>query len=343
MEEKKKKKFSLLRLIIKSRPYVVATEWMKTVHFINEELSLYLIAAIFVKKLKSNDLSVKATAVAFNFTVAIFPSIIFLFTLVPYLPIEDLREQLFIFFDEVSPDSMHATVKDTVLDIVSKPRGNLLSFGFLSALFLASNGMIALIDAFNSCYHVQVKERNFFQKRLIATMLTFMLAFILLFTIIALISGNVILDALVSYNVIDENYIYYLIEVLRYIVVTLMFFLATSTLYYFAPSIPRRWKFLSPGAIIATSLIITFSLAFSFYIDNFGTYNKLYGSIGVMIGVMLWLLAISHVLLLGFEVNSTIDIAQDRLKQLQQEMEASIEEEAEAGWLPSSWREGDNR
>lgn len=337
----KQKKQTLAARVIKSKPYKAVTSWMKNIYFVNKELSLYLILAILIKKLKDNDISVKANAVAFNFTLAIFPSIIFLFTLVPYLPIENLRDQLFVFFDEVSPDSMHATIKDTVIDIVSKPRGNLLSFGFLSALYLASNGVIALMDAFNSCYHTSVKKRNFFQKRLLATMLTFLLSFILFLTIVALISGQVILDALVSYDILNENFFYYLINVLRYVIVILMFFFVISTLYYFAPSIPRRWNFMSVGAFIATTLIIIFSVAFSFYIDNFGTYNKLYGSIGVMLGVMLWLLAVSHVLLLGFEVNSTIDIARDRLKQLQREMEASIEEEAEAGWQASNWRHGE--
>lgn len=328
------KKFSITQFILHSKLYRWMASWMKKVHFADKELSLYLIVAIFLKKLKSNDLPVKASAVAFSFTLAIFPAILFTFTLVPYLPIQDLREQIFAFFDQVSPNSMTATIKETVVDIISKPRGNLLSFGFLSALYLASNGVNALIDAFNSCYHGSLKKRNFFEKRLIATMLTFLLSFILFLTIVALISGRLILDTLVSYELLDENYIYYLIDVVRYLVVILMFFMGTSVLYYFAPSIPSRWNFLSPGAIIATSLIILFSVAFSFYIDNFATYNKLYGSIGVMLGVMLWLLAISYVLLIGFEVNSTIDMARDRLKQLQDEMEASIH----ADWSPSPWR-----
>ncbi len=328
------KNISLLDIMLHSKLYNWGATMMKRIYFGDKGLSLYLVMAIFIKKLKNNDLQVKASAVAFNFTLAIFPAILFVFTLVPYLPIQDLREQIIAFFDDLTPNSMNTTIRETVVDIISKPRGNLLSFGFLSALYLASNGVNALIDAFNSCYHGAVKKRNFFVKRGVATMLTFLLSFILFFTIVALISGRVILDSLVSYNLLDENYIYYMIDVFRYLVVILMFFSGTSALYYFAPSIPRRWSFMSPGSILATTLIIGFSIGFSFYIDNFSTYNKLYGSIGVMLGVMLWLLAISYVLLIGFEVNSTIDVAKDRLQKLQEEMEASIK----ASWKPSSWR-----
>ena len=328
------KDFSVAQLFFQSRLYRWGASWMKRIYFTDRELSLYLIVAIFFKKLNNNDLPIKASAVAFSFTLAIFPAILFVFTLVPYLPIQDLREQIFTFLDELSPNSMNETIRETVVDIISKPRGNLLSFGFLSALFLASNGVNALIDAFNSCYHGSLKKRNFFQKRMVATALTFLLSSILFLTIVALISGRLILDTLVGYNLLDENYIYYLINVVRYLVVILMFFAGTSVLYYFAPSIPSRWNFLSPGSVIATTLIVLFSIAFSFYIDNFATYNKLYGSIGVMLGVMLWLLAISYVLLIGFEVNSTIDMARDRLKQLQDEMEASINSD----WSPSPWR-----
>jgi membrane protein len=331
-----RKQETLLQRIIHSKPYRATTGWMKRVHLGHTEISLYLVTVIFLRKVRDNDLSTKATSVAFNFTTAIFPAIIFLFTLVPYLPVEGLRDQLFSFFNDFSPDSMHAAISGTVFDIIDKPRGNLLSFGFISAMYLASNGVNSLIDAFNSCYHGAVKQRSFFRKRMAAASITFMLAFILVLNIVALIAGRVILDTLVDFNLLDENFLYYLIDLLRYVIVIFMLFLAVSVLYYFGPSIQHRWKFASPGAAIATALIVGFSVLFSFYIDNFGTYNKLYGSIGVMLGVMLWLLAISHVLLIGFEVNSTIDMARDRLGQLQQELEEDIEKAS--AWQPAPWR-----
>ena len=315
------------KYIYNSKAYNKLVEWAKSTHFTNPELSLYLIFVILFKKLKDNEIGTKAGAVAFNFTLAIFPSIIFLFTLVPYLPIENSKDEIFKFLGEFSPNSIYGTAVQTVEDILNKPREGLLSFGFITALVFASNGMMSLMTAFDSCYGVDgASRRGFFKRRGIAAFLTFLLAFILFLTIFLVIAGKLILNFVFDYVQLDNDYLYHLINALRYVAVILMFFLAISVIYYLAPSIPRRWSFVSVGSVFATGLSILFSVVFSFYIDNFGTYNKIYGSIGAMIGVMVWLFAISNVLLLGFEVNSTLDTAKFRLKNLEQELEKELEE-----------------
>lgn len=309
--------------IVKTSLYKKGVVWLKSVHFLNSEISLYLIVVIFLKKLKSNEISMKAGAVAFHLTLSIFPAIIFLFTLAPFLPIEDVQGQIFGLMEEVSPSSIYGTALETLHDILSKPRGQLLSFGFMMAAFMATNGMLALIRAFNSCYH-KSERRSFLKTRVIALFLTFILALILFLAVFMIVAGNLILNTLVDLELLDKNYIYYLIDIMRYVVMCLILFITISVIYYLAPSVPRRWSFFSVGSVIATLLIVLFSLAFSFYMDHFATYNKLYGSIGAMIGIMLWLLAISNVLLIGFEINSTLDVAKDRLKKLEQRLENEI-------------------
>ncbi len=268
---------------------------------------------------------------AFNLTLAIFPSIIFLFTLVPYLPIDNTKDELFRFLGEVSPESIYGSAMETVEDILNKPREGLLSFGFITALLFASNGMVALMNAFDSCYGMEDRKRGFLKKRGIASFLTFLLATILFLTVFLVVAGKLILNTAFNYAELDKNYLYYLIDILRYVAVIFMFFLAISVIYYLAPSVPVRWSFVSVGSVIATGLSILVSFLFSFYIDNFAVYNKVYGSIGAMIGVMAWLFVISSVLLIGFEVNSTIDVAKNRLKRLERTFDKEIEKNV-MGW-----------
>ena len=172
--------------------------------------------------------------------------------------------------------------------LFNKPRGGLLSFGFITALFLATNGMIALMNAFDSCYRSNKKKRGFFKKRVIATFLTFLLASILFLTIVLLIVGRLILDAFTAFELMNKFYIN-LLDILRYVSCYFNVFMSNSVIFYLAPSVSRRWSFFSVGSVIATALSILISILFSFYIDNFGMYNKLYGSIGAMIGVMVWI------------------------------------------------------
>ena len=284
----------------------------RTIHFNNQSVSLYVVGVIFLNKVKDNELKQKASSVAFNFTLAIFPFIIFLFTLIPYIPIEDFANLIFSFLSYIIPHNIMKTANSTIHDIIRRPRGGLLSIGFITALIMATNGMMGLINAFNSCYHLK-DRRSFLKKQLIATFLTVILVIILFLAIVLLIAGKQILNTLVNYQIIHE-YQAMLIDVIRFIVVTFAFFFTHSIIYYLAPGVPQRWKFVSIGSLIATALSIIISVLFSYYIDHFATYNKLYGSIGAMIGVMLWLFAISMVLLVGFEINSTIDIAKDKIK-----------------------------
>jgi membrane protein len=247
-----------------------------------------------------------AYGVAFNFTFAIFPSLIFMFTVIPYIPIEDLNIKILEFLREVVPAKIYDNAEPTINDIISKPRGGLLSFGFFFALFLATNGMDALIAAFNACYKTK-ETRNYIYRRWISLLLTIVLAFILFLAIAILVLGRYAINFMVEWQFLETNHTYYLLFALKYLVIGLIFLLGVSVIYYWAPSIHKRWRFFSYGAIIATVLCILVSLAYTFYFNNFASYNRLYGSIGAMIGLMLWLYFISFILLFGFEINASLE------------------------------------
>lgn len=271
-------------------------------------VSLYTILKVFFHKLGTDDIFERANAVAFSFTLATFPGIIFLFTLIPYIPVPEMSTQILDFLREVMPYSIYEATATTIEDILSRRRGGLLSFVFFFALFMSTNGMMSLISAFSSCYKTH-DDRSYLRVRLIATSLTFMLVFVLFLAMMLLIVGQLIINFLVEHQLLDSDYLFYLIVTLRFAVLFFIFLFAISLIYYVAPTIKDKWPFISPGSIIATLLMLAISFGFSYYINSFGTYNKLYGSIGVLIAYMVWIYFLSFVLLIGFEVNASIDKA----------------------------------
>ncbi len=258
--------------------------------------------------MKTDDVMDRANGVAFNFTLATFPAILFTFTLIPYLPISDIDLMVLImdFLEEVLPEDMYSIVAYTLNDIISKPRGGLLSFGFLFAFFTATNGMLALMRAFNRCYRT-VEKRSFFKTRGIAAMLTVLLAFVLLTAVILFLFGQIFLRMMDEF--FTANYFVYTIILLRFLIVFFIFFIAISFIYFYAPAVTNRWRFFSIGGFLSSLLALGVSFAFSYYLSNFSTYNKLYGSIGALIALMLWFYLISIILLLGYELNASLDKA----------------------------------
>ena len=277
----------------------------------NEKTNLYQVLTILIQKLRKDDIEHRANAVAFNLTLSVFPAIIFLFTLIPYIPIDHLDQLIMAFLGDVLPGGIYQEASETIRDIVSRPRGNLLSLGFLLALYAATNGMMAFMTAFNKTYRT-IENRSYLRKRLIAVLLTFGLAFVLFTAVVLLIVGEVVLDWILARGILDANFSFYLILTLRYVVVFFVFFGMISVIYYLAPSIHERWRILSAGSVTAALLGILITQLFSYYVSNFASYNKLYGSIGTIIAFMIWIYLISIVILLGFEINVSIEEAKKR-------------------------------
>lgn len=273
-------------------------------------LAFYEVQKILINKLIHFDIDQRASAVAYSFILAVFPAIIFLFTLIPYVPYPNFDKQLLNFLEEIIPSGIYGEAKVTIEEIVSKPRGDILSLGFLLSLYAATSGMMALMGTFNMTYQTKEK-RGFFKSRLIATMLTFLLAFVLLIAILVLIVGRILLDILLDVQILNANWVYYGIQITRFVTVFMVSFVAVSVIYRWAPAIHKKWRFFSIGSITASILIILITNLFSFYISNFAAYNRLYGSIGAFIALMIWMYLIALVLILGFEINASLDHARN--------------------------------
>ncbi|WP_234733058.1 YihY/virulence factor BrkB family protein [Tellurirhabdus bombi] len=271
----------------------------------DSKLNWYDFLNRFIAKFLDNDTNERSTSVAYSLILAVFPFIIFLFTLIPYIPIDNLEDQVMEFMRQVLPATTYDTVKHTVLDIISRPRQGVLSFGFILAGYAATSGMVSLMAAFNSS-HTSKESRGFFKTRLIAVGLTLTLVISLFLAIAILVVGGVISDYLRQFRIFDNPVFYTLIDLGRYVVVFIVFVLAIAILYRFGPDANMKWKLITPGSILASVLIVITTLGFSYYVSNFSSYNKLYGSIGTLIVLMVWINLVCLLLILGFEMNVSL-------------------------------------
>jgi membrane protein len=306
-------KTNFLKLLIDSRTYKRIVRRLDSIHLRNRQVSIYKILKNLITNIDRDDILHQASSVAFSFTLAVFPALIFLFTLLPYIPIsflplvdgQNFQESLQEFIGDLA---MLDQVSQTIQDLLNNPRGDLLSFSVLLSLFLSTNGMMELSQTFNKIYKT-IDKRGYWFTRLIATGLTVILAIVLFTSILLLIFGNIVLKYMVQNGMLAQDFLYYSLIFLKFLVLFILFLIAISIVYYFAPALHNRWKFISIGSVVATLLSIIVSYIFSFYINNFGTYNKVYGSIGAMIAMMVWIYMISVILLIGYEINSSIDQA----------------------------------
>jgi membrane protein len=269
-----------------------------------EGLSLYLVSKFFMQGIKNGALNMRATSLAFSFFLALFPSVIFLFTLIPYIPIDHFQDELFNLMKSLLPKAAFEATEETIFDIIKNPRGGLLSFGFISALYFSTNGFNAMINAFNETYH-QIETRKPIIQRLVALLIVIVTT-ILLLTAIALIIGT---EFAFRRFIEKDNVEYYLIYYGQWFILVTLCYSFISFNYFMGPKSSKGWRFFSAGSVFATILTIITSIIFAYYVNNFGNYNKLYGSIGTLIVIMLWLYINSLILLLGFDLNVSISRA----------------------------------
>ncbi len=258
-----------------------------------------------VTKLSGSDLTMRAAAVSYNLVLALFPFVIFLFTLIPYIPIADLDTKIMSFMNRVLPAGTFDSVSVTIQDIVSRPHKGVLSIGFLLTLYATTSGVVSLMTAFNAS-HQRAEQRTFFKTRMMAVGLTITLVLALFLAIVVLVIGGVVTQYVEQFGIFNNQLVLLLLTLGRYLLVFGVFVGAVSTLYKYGPDVDLNWRFITPGSVIASVLIVITTLAFSYYIANFGSYNKVYGSIGTLIALMVWLNLVLLLMIVGFEINVSL-------------------------------------
>ena len=266
---------------------------------------LYDALIFFYRGNLKSSIDLRASAISFDIILAMLPAIMFFFTLIPYLPIPDLHKTIMSALQESMPTNAFETIRSTIEDVVSRQQSGLLSIGFLLSIYFASNGMITVMKAFNQSAHA-IETRSAFWQRILSLVLVFILTvLIIVASIIQIISYNA-LDLFNQKFLIDPLLFKILFLLVKYLIIIIISFGAFSFIYYLAPAYRGRFRFISPGSTLATILTIIVLEVFSFFINNFGQYNKIYGSIGSMIVLIIWLNLNSRILLIGFELNASI-------------------------------------
>lgn len=263
---------------------------------------LWYVIQFFITQLTNEVVTMRASAVAFNIFLALIPSLIFLFTLIPYFPINNLEQEVMHFLSSYMPDKAFATIETTVRDILVKRRSGLLSFGFLFTVYFATNGIYSLLDAFN-----QDKARPFARKWLTALGLMLSITAVLLVGVSLFITIQLSMNEIVKMQFFQSTPSYLVYQGLQLVIIFGMIYFAISILFRFGPSrTVLRPPLFSPGSIIATGLMLITGYGFAFYVNNFSQYNKFYGSLGALIILMIWLYINAIVLIVGFELNQSI-------------------------------------
>ncbi len=282
-------------------------DWSKTVQPIGfAGLTLYDIGYFFLVESHKSAINTRASAVAFTFFIALFPAIIFFFSLIPFLPIDNLHSQLLNEMQLLLPENAYQAAVETINDLVKTQHNGLLSFGFLVTLYFATNGINALIDAFNQAIHV-AETRTFIKQRAVSLFLFVVLSLLVLTASLLIIFSEVAMNYAIAYGLLlSDGLVILLLTLGKWLVATLLLFTAISLLYYFGPVNSTNYRLINPGAVLATILSITTSLLFNYYVNHFGTYNKVYGSIGTVMVIMLWLQFNCLVILIGFDLNAKI-------------------------------------
>jgi membrane protein len=276
-----------------------------------EGMSLYDVLEMYSIGIIEGAVTTRAGGIAYSFFMAIFPFLLFILTLIPFVPIDGAQEGLLSLIADVLPPKTFDAVDSVLVDIIKNQYGGLLSFGFIGSIFLMTNGVNAIFGGFEYSYHIK-EIRNGFRSYFIAMLVSIVIVVFLLVTVVLIIFVELVLQEFVTIGWLEDNLIW--VQIGRGIIFLLMIFVTVSMLYLYGTKEGKHSRFFSPGAFFTTILsILTFYL-FGYYVTEFAKYNELYGSIGTLLILMLFIWLNAIILLLGFELNAAINALRNKNK-----------------------------
>jgi membrane protein len=278
------------------------------------EISWYSVFEYFVRWVDTKDLHLRSSALAFTFFLSLFPTVIFFFTLIAYLPFKQSPDEILFFLQGIIPNNAFKIIRSTLMDILKHQRSGLLSIGFVLAVYFSTNGFHSLMNTLNR-YGKEKETRSFWKQRMIAIILSFIVTVAILLSVLLVTGGNWAIKWLDQTKYFPSKMTPVLLFVLNNGIVLFIILSIISCIYYFAPSKHSKWKFLTPGSVFACFVTLFSTYLFSVYVNQFNAYNKVYGSIGALIVVMLLIYINTYILLLGYELNVVIEKAVAEMKQ----------------------------
>jgi membrane protein len=268
-----------------------------------EGLSLFELLRLYITGIVKGAFSYRAGAIAFSFFMALFPFALFILNLIPFIPIEGFQDEFLDFVEKNVPPNTFDAIRNIIDDILNNSYQGLLSWGFILSILLMSNGINAILGGFESSYHITI-TRSFVKQYLISVVMSLFLSFVLIVTVAAIVVSEVLILQIELHQFIGDIS---LIQIISYAFVIVMLLLTTSILFKFGTKQTRQVPFISIGSVFTTLLILLSSYIFGIYVLKFAKYNELYGSIGTLLILMFYIWINCMILLLGFELNATIN------------------------------------
>lgn len=267
-------------------------------------LSFYDLLEMYGIGIAQGAISYRAGAIAFSFFMALFPFALFILNLIPYIPLEGFQQDFLQFVEESVPPNTFEAIASIIQDITNNSYKGLLSSGFILSSFLMANGLNAILGGFENSHHVLIK-RGFFRQYFVALAMSLLLTFLLIVTVATIVIFEVFIQKIKIQDILNDNI--QIIVIGRYVFFMLMILITTSILFKFGTRETKKNSFISIGSVFTTVLIILSSYAFGIWVVRFSKYNELYGSIGTLLIMMFYIWLNCMILLLGFELNATIN------------------------------------
>lgn len=275
-------------------------------------MTMYDFASYFRPVITGN-LNSRASAISYKLFLAIFPGIIFIFTIIPYIPVKDFQQTLMLIIQDILPDDVFPVVERTIADIINIKHSGLLSIGFILTLYFSSSGFISLISSFNQSINIK-ETRSWYQQRLISLALTVTTTLIIIIAVTMMAVGHSTIEWLIGKGFLARQTIYSILLVGRWFLLATMIYLSIALIYYVAPAKRAGFRFFSIGSLVATLLFIAIAWGFGLFIQYFSSYNALYGSVGTLLILMLYIYYNATILLIGFELNASIHAMKNKTK-----------------------------
>lgn len=281
-----------------------------------EGLSLYTLIVFLARGLQQGKINTRASAISFRILLAIAPSFILLISLIPYIPIENFQENVIQSIESILPPSTFELVDEMLVDLIQRKHSTFVSITFLLGLYYASNSINALLEGLSGAYHLR-KRQNPVKQRLISIGLIILVPLFLGLALVMQASSSFVLDWLLSHDVLSDGVQYLVVLCAKWFLVLFLINTAITSLYNVANPTKTKWRFFTAGSVFASLLIVFVSQGFAFYVNNFAQFNKFYGSLGTVVILLIWLQLNIFLVLLGFDLNTSLSRAKRSLKDVE--------------------------
>ena len=276
------------------------------------QISLYEVISFLWKEMQRDDVMQRAAAMSFSLFVSLFPTILVAFTLIPFLPIPAFQTTVMSTIKEVLPGNVYALVHTTIEDIVTRHRADILSISLILAIYYSTRGVLSMMNSFDKALPT-FRKRTHWQKQAVSFKITGLLFLLFILSIGLIMGGEFLLQFIIKVLRITRADVFVWLNIVRWLIIVFIYYFSISLIYFYGPARHKRWQFFSAGSTLATVLLILVTLLYTWVINQFGEYNKLYGSIGTLLVTQLWIYYQALGLLIGFELNASIEVNENKL------------------------------